>query len=32
MDAGNSGVAQLAAPRAATASTATNSSGRGALN
>jgi multidrug efflux system membrane fusion protein len=32
MDAGNTGVAQLTAPNAATASTGTSSSGRGALN
>ncbi len=32
MDAGNTGVAQLAAPKAATASMATSGSGRGALN
>jgi multidrug efflux system membrane fusion protein len=32
MDAGNAGVAQLAEPKAATASTATSGSGRGALN
>jgi hypothetical protein len=32
MEGGNTGVAQLAAPNAATASTATSGSGRGALN
>jgi multidrug efflux system membrane fusion protein len=32
MNAGNAGVAQLAAPKPATASTTANSSGRGALN